>query len=132
MNALLHSHLAGRKIRTRHIRDGKELPVLFEDNHYDFDYQLYRNPLPGTDLKIMPGDEIFTECDFETSDRNVPTFGGDNNRLIRYFLSLLKVSFRFLNTRGDVHDICEVLSQDRTARVCLLPNLGDLVCCSRN
>lgn len=37
--ALLHSHLAGHQIRLRHIRDGKELDILAQDNNYDFNFQ---------------------------------------------------------------------------------------------
>ncbi|XP_064600938.1 DBH-like monooxygenase protein 1 [Liolophura sinensis] len=35
----LHAHLAARKIRLRHIRDGKELDVIAQDNNYDFNFQ---------------------------------------------------------------------------------------------
>jgi len=34
-----HSHLLGRRIRTRHIRDGVELAPIADDQNYDFDYQ---------------------------------------------------------------------------------------------
>ena len=30
LNGVLHSHLAGRKMRLRHIRNGKELPVILQ------------------------------------------------------------------------------------------------------
>ena len=36
---LLHSHLAGRAIRVRHIRDGVELPPIMTDDSYDFNFQ---------------------------------------------------------------------------------------------
>lgn len=43
LNGVLHSHLSGRKMRLRHIRDGKELPTILQDNHYDFNFQVNMN-----------------------------------------------------------------------------------------
>ena len=40
IGGLLHSHLVGRKIVLKHIRDGIELPPILEDNNYDFNYQV--------------------------------------------------------------------------------------------
>lgn len=37
--SLMHSHLLGRVMRVRHFRQGVELPLLSEDNNYDFNYQ---------------------------------------------------------------------------------------------
>ena len=42
ISGILHSHLFGQKIRLRHIRNGKELPTILEDNHYDFNFQASR------------------------------------------------------------------------------------------
>ena len=39
---MLHSHLAGVGIRVRHIRNGNELPLIDEDNNYDFNFQEFR------------------------------------------------------------------------------------------
>lgn len=36
---LLHAHLAGRAIRTRHFRDHKELKPLAYDDAFDFNFQ---------------------------------------------------------------------------------------------
>ena len=71
---MLHAHLIGRKIRMRHLRDGKELPLLFEDNGYDVNYQISRKP--SVDTLILPGDEWITECVFDSSDRDKATYGG--------------------------------------------------------
>ena len=38
----MHGHLAATQIVARHFRDGKELSVLDEDRHYDFNYQQYK------------------------------------------------------------------------------------------
>ncbi|XP_044759194.1 MOXD1 homolog 1 [Coccinella septempunctata] len=73
-SVMLHSHLAGRKLKLRHIRAGKELPPLAQDNHYDFNYQqsraLFQNAV------ILPGDGLITECSYSTVDRTQPTLGG--------------------------------------------------------
>lgn len=42
LGTMLHSHLLGRAIRVRHFRKGVELPVLSEDNAYDFNFQYTR------------------------------------------------------------------------------------------
>lgn len=36
INGLLHSHLLGVAVKLRHIRDGKELPTLFEGEFHLF------------------------------------------------------------------------------------------------
>ncbi len=37
---LLHQHTAGRAIKTRHVRDGVELPNILNDRYYDFNFQV--------------------------------------------------------------------------------------------
>lgn len=55
-NVMFHAHKAGKKMRTRIIRDGIELPWLSVDNHYNFDYQANR---PFQEYrKVFPGDHI--------------------------------------------------------------------------
>ncbi len=75
LNGVLHAHLAAKKIRLRHIRDGKELPSILEDGHYDFNFQASRAPPSGERL-VLPGDELLVECDYSTSHRRRITFGG--------------------------------------------------------
>ena len=41
-------------------------PVL--DNNYDFNFQASRQPPKGRG-KILPGDEMILECDYETTGR---------------------------------------------------------------
>ena len=48
LNGVLHSHLAGRKMRLRHVRNGQELPVILEDKNYDFNFQASRVPPKGS------------------------------------------------------------------------------------
>ena len=78
ISGVLHSHLAGRKMRLRHVRNGIELPVILEDNHYDFNFQASR--VPKTETIVYPGDHLLLECEYETSTRDQPTFGGLSTR----------------------------------------------------
>ena len=78
ISGVLHSHLAGRKMRLRHIRNGIELPVILEDNHYDFNFQASR--VPQAETVVYPGDHLLLECEYETSTRSQPTFGGLSTR----------------------------------------------------
>ncbi|XP_002734974.1 DBH-like monooxygenase protein 1 homolog [Saccoglossus kowalevskii] len=70
----LHSHLAGRAIRLRHIRDGIELPNIIKDDYYDFNYQELHQLTPEVILKA--GDSLMVECDYETMGKSSPVYGG--------------------------------------------------------
>ncbi|CAH0564397.1 unnamed protein product [Brassicogethes aeneus] len=74
VSVMLHSHLAGRKLKLRHIRGGRELPPLAQDEHYDFNYQQSRTL--SQDTTILPGDGLITECTYSTLGRSRPTLGG--------------------------------------------------------
>ncbi|XP_018333725.1 MOXD1 homolog 1 [Agrilus planipennis] len=78
VSVLLHSHLAGRKLKLRHIRGGKELPPIVQDDHYDFNYQQSR--ALSHEVTILPGDGLVTECTYSTLDRKKPTLGGYSTR----------------------------------------------------
>lgn len=72
VSVVLHSHRAGRAIRLRHMRGGNELSPIVGDDHYDFDYQQSRT-LP-MEVSVLPGDELITECIYDTIGRKQPTF----------------------------------------------------------
>lgn len=74
VSVVLHSHLAGRRLSLKHIRQGKELPRIVEDNHFDFDYQ--QSHTLEKEVKVLPGDELVAECVYGTLDRTKPTLGG--------------------------------------------------------
>ncbi|KAK9745801.1 Copper type II ascorbate-dependent monooxygenase, C-terminal domain [Popillia japonica] len=74
VSVLLHSHLAGRKLKLRHLRGGNELAPLVQDDHYDFNYQQSRSLTH--EIKVLPGDSMITECTYSTVDRKKPTLGG--------------------------------------------------------
>ena len=50
LSGVLHSHLAGRRMRLRHLRSGQEMPVPFQDRFYDPNYQTMRK----FRFKLMP------------------------------------------------------------------------------
>lgn len=71
---MLHTHLLGSGITLRQIRDGKEMPTVLKDDNYDFNYQEGRQLKP--EWKILPGDIMITECLYDSTKKNVSTFGG--------------------------------------------------------
>ncbi|XP_066153035.1 MOXD1 homolog 1 [Euwallacea fornicatus] len=78
VSVMLHSHLAGRKLKLIHIRAGKEMQPLAQDDRYDFNYQQSR--ALSQDTTILPGDGLITECTYYTEDRIRPTLGGYSTR----------------------------------------------------
>ncbi|XP_012220915.1 MOXD1 homolog 1 [Linepithema humile] len=74
VSVVLHSHLAGRRLNLKHIRQGKELPRIVQDNHFDFNYQL--SHVLQKEVNVLPGDELVTECVYGTLNRTKPTLGG--------------------------------------------------------
>ncbi|XP_007233530.3 DBH-like monooxygenase protein 1 homolog [Astyanax mexicanus] len=76
--ALLHAHLAGRAIRTRHFRQQVELPPMALDDQFDFNFQEFQPLSP--ERQILPGDSLITECVYNTKGRNNMTWGGLSTR----------------------------------------------------
>ncbi|XP_036334725.1 MOXD1 homolog 1-like [Rhagoletis pomonella] len=74
ISGTLHSHHAGRKMALRHVRGGKELERIIEDDNYDYNYQQVRQL--EHEVVVLPGDYIITDCAYETMNRKHPTFGG--------------------------------------------------------
>ncbi|XP_064648503.1 DBH-like monooxygenase protein 1 [Lineus longissimus] len=73
-----HTHLAGRAIVTRHIRNGVELPYIVKDDTYDFNYQASVNLEP--EAVIRRTDSVTVECTYGTMDQNEAIFGGLGTR----------------------------------------------------
>ncbi|XP_066941345.1 MOXD1 homolog 1-like [Macrobrachium rosenbergii] len=71
---ILHSHLLGRNITLRHVRENKELPVVIRDLSYDFNFQEIRNL--KKESTVLPGDILITECGLDSTSRTNATFGG--------------------------------------------------------
>ncbi|CAL8387230.1 unnamed protein product [Boreogadus saida] len=70
----LHTHLAGRGVRTVLVRGGVELEVVQEDQHYSTHYQTIR--MLRKMVSVLPGDVLVTKCTYNTEDRSGPTVGG--------------------------------------------------------
>ncbi|XP_061555239.1 dopamine beta-hydroxylase [Phycodurus eques] len=70
----LHTHLAGRGVRTVLVRGGKEVEVVQEDQHFSTHYQTIRVLRKMTN--VLPGDVLITKCTYNTEDRDKPTVGG--------------------------------------------------------
>ncbi|EDW61204.1 MOXD1 homolog 1 [Drosophila virilis] len=74
ISGTLHTHRAGRKMSLRHIRGGKELQRIIEDDNYDYKYQQFHQL--ANETVVLPGDFIITDCAYDTTHRKRATFGG--------------------------------------------------------
>ncbi|KAM8831476.1 DBH-like monooxygenase protein 2 homolog [Spinachia spinachia] len=68
---MLHTHLAGRKIRAGHYRNGKQIDFLALNENYNFELQEIVSL--GNVKTIKQGDEIVVECTYSTTDRTKVT-----------------------------------------------------------
>jgi hypothetical protein len=71
LGAALHTHTAGVSVKVQQFRNGVELPPPADEPYYDFNYQDYIifNP----EMQILPGDELYVSCRYDTSSRPNPT-----------------------------------------------------------
>ncbi|XP_022225581.2 MOXD1 homolog 1 isoform X1 [Drosophila obscura] len=74
ISGMIHAHQAGRKMSLRHVRNGKELSRIIEDENFDYRYQQVHQL--ANETIVLPGDYIITDCAYETIERKRPTFGG--------------------------------------------------------
>ncbi|XP_027018319.2 dopamine beta-hydroxylase isoform X1 [Tachysurus fulvidraco] len=70
----LHTHLAGRGVRTVLVRGGREVEVVQEDKHFSAHYQIIR--ILRKMVTVLPGDVLLTKCTYNTEDRVKATVGG--------------------------------------------------------
>ncbi|XP_053470259.1 DBH-like monooxygenase protein 2 homolog [Ictalurus furcatus] len=84
--ALLHTHLAGRKVRVGHFRDGEQIDFLALNEHYNFEFQQVTNL--GKTKTVKLGDTLLVECTYDTNNRTGLTWGGlgSNNEMCLAFL----------------------------------------------
>lgn len=75
---LLHAHLAGEAITTRHFRNGEEQKMLAFDSEFDFNFQEFQHL--EDERTILPGDNLITECRYNTKGRTSMTWGGLSTR----------------------------------------------------
>jgi hypothetical protein len=72
-SGFMHTHLAGRSVRTRLVRNNHVVKYLFNNPKYDFNYQFNIEIEP---IKLQKGDVLVTDCTYESKDRNVVTYWG--------------------------------------------------------
>jgi hypothetical protein len=72
--AALHTHTAGVSMKLQHFRNGTELPPPADEPYYDFNYQDY--VIFSPELLVLPGDELYISCRYDTSTRTAPTYFG--------------------------------------------------------
>ncbi|KAI4465078.1 dopamine beta hydroxylase related [Holotrichia oblita] len=75
---VMKTHKIGRQVALKHVRGTAEQPPIASDDNLDSDYQEYRRL--GTPVKILPGDQLITECTYNSSGRSAITLGGYTNR----------------------------------------------------
>ena len=59
VSALLHTHLAGRSVKTTLVRDGLIIHELFDNPNYDFNYQFLMDIEP---VKLLPVSLMDLRC----------------------------------------------------------------------
>ncbi|XP_019644474.1 PREDICTED: DBH-like monooxygenase protein 1 [Branchiostoma belcheri] len=69
-----HTHLAGRKMKMRHVRNGVELPWIRNDGNFDFNFQ--QTVSLQKEVEVLKGDYLIVECTYNTTDRRKVTYGG--------------------------------------------------------
>jgi len=74
-SAFPHTHLQGRSLWAKIIRNNKAIDYLFNAESYDFNYQ-FENRL-AEPVKLYPGDEIASRCIYNTMNKNETTLGGE-------------------------------------------------------
>ena len=74
MSVSVHTHVAGRNVKLSHIRAGKEVTRIIDDNHYSHNYQEIRQL--ENETKVLPGDFMVLECSYNTEALDKPTLGG--------------------------------------------------------
>jgi len=78
LGALPHTHLQGRSLWTKIIREKKAVDYLFNAEAFDFNYQ-FGNAFPKP-IQLYPGDELATQCVYSTTNKNEITLGGESTR----------------------------------------------------
>ncbi|XP_072345050.1 dopamine beta-hydroxylase isoform X2 [Scyliorhinus torazame] len=118
----LHTHLAGREVKTVLVQGGVELAIVNADRHYSTHFQEIR--LLQKEISVLPGDVLITSCTYNTEDRSHVTVGGfgiNEEMCVNYVhyypqtqlelcksavdISYLQKYFSFIN-RIDVDGIC--------------------------
>ena len=68
-----HMHFRGKRARVQIIRDGKEIEPMSELYNFEYGHQFAKNL---DSVKLMPGDQFITTCEYDTSDDTETVHGG--------------------------------------------------------
>ncbi|XP_065360587.1 MOXD1 homolog 2 [Calliphora vicina] len=71
---MMSTHLIGKEVKLRQIRQTEELPPIAHDSNIDVAYQDFRRLL--THAHALPGDRLVAECIYDSSSRKAITLGG--------------------------------------------------------
>ncbi|XP_058985307.1 MOXD1 homolog 2-like [Musca domestica] len=71
---MMRTHLIGKEVKLRQIRQNEELPPIAHDSNIDVAYQDFRRL--STPVHAMPGDRLVAECIYDSSSRKAITLGG--------------------------------------------------------
>jgi hypothetical protein len=66
-------HYRGRNARVQIIRDGKEITPLSTLRDFEYGYQFSKSL---NSIQLLPGDQLITTCEFDTSNDTKPVPGG--------------------------------------------------------
>ncbi|PNH09878.1 Dopamine beta-hydroxylase [Tetrabaena socialis] len=72
VDSFYHMHQLGKRMITRHIRNGVELEPLGRRDYFDFNYQSTSN-IPASTRQLLPGDELITTCTYTGINRTETT-----------------------------------------------------------
>ncbi|CAF1123173.1 unnamed protein product [Adineta ricciae] len=76
--AFPHTHLQGKTVWSKLIRNGVAVQYLFNADAFDFNYQFnHRLPEP---IKLYPGDAFATRCVYNTMNKESITWGGEKTK----------------------------------------------------
>ena len=82
----LHMHLVGKSAALRQFRNHVELPPIASEPYWDFNFQ---DLDLGDEVTILPGDELLTQCTYDTSSSNTPVKFGEattNEMCLAFFV----------------------------------------------
>ncbi|ODM98355.1 DBH-like monooxygenase protein 2, partial [Orchesella cincta] len=74
LGTILHSHMTTQQIRFRHFRGNTELPWISNDDNYSYSFQRFR--VLSEPVRVLPGDNLATECSMSTTNKNRTTLSG--------------------------------------------------------
>lgn len=71
--AMMRTHMIGKEVRLRHVRNNVEYAPIALDRNFDPNYQEFRR-LP-TSVRVLSGDRLISECTYDSSFRDQITLG---------------------------------------------------------